>query len=164
MLEFGVRPPISYTDFISLCKTHLNLADFRTIERVNISPGEDTEDPSYRLREWKRFNTTLRNEMAWRRTLRYGKEPSRYIRGEGLRDPSLSIFAQWVLSQDSPLEAELSLDRMRWDRIEELKKGHYFDIDCLITYALQLQILERWDRINSGDGMQVLQELLEKGI
>jgi len=55
----------------------------------------------------------------------------------------------------------LYLDRIRWEKIEELKTGHYFDIEYLTAYCLQLQILERWDRVDSGSGMEILKELVE---
>ena len=58
-----------------------------------------------------------------------------------------------------PLEAELYLDRIRWEKLEELEKNHYFDITYLVAYALKLQILERWDRINSIGGDEAMQKL-----
>lgn len=160
MLEFGTRASILYSDFITHCQEELHTSDMKIIERVKIRPFEDMKDSSPTLREWKRFDTSLRNEIARSRAVRFAKDPSQYIRGENYPDPFVSGFAHWAVSQDSPIEAERFLDQLRWEKIEELEKGHYFDIDFLITYALKLQILERWDRINSGRGMQVLQDLL----
>ena len=54
------------------------------------------------------------------------------------------------------------MDKIRWEKIEEFKAGHYFDMEYLAAYDLQLQMLERWDRINSGDGMKILEGLTEK--
>ena len=89
-------------------------------------------------------------------------DPVQYIRCESYLDPYLTSSVQWATNQESPVESELSLDRLRWERIEALSKGHYFDIDYLITYALKLQLLERWERINSEGGMKVLQTLVRK--
>ena len=160
MLEFGMKMPLSYNDFLLLCQEQLSFRDMHTIERTSMSPCEDIEDPSSTLGEWKRFDITLRNELARFRASKKSKDPLEYIRGEDSPDPFVSGFAHWAVSQDSPVDAELYLDRIRWDRIEGLQKGHYFDIDYLITYALKLQILERWQRINSVSGMQILQGLL----
>ena len=114
------------------------------------------------MREWKRFDISLRNEIARSRAVRKAKDAFAYIRGEDSTDPFTAPFARWVTSQDSPLEAELSIDQKRWNKIEELKKGHYFDIDFLIAYMLELQILERWERINLEDSQQVLENLLDR--
>lgn len=163
MLEFGTKAPILYQDFISQCKGQLSADDMEIIGRASIAPCEHTGDTSPTLKEWKRFEFSLRNEIARYRANKFSKDPFRHIRGEGYPDPFTAGFAQWALNQDSPIDAELSLDRARWDMIEGLKKGHYFDIDFLVAYALQLQILERWQRINSENGMEVLEGLIEKG-
>lgn len=159
MLEFGAKPPLSYKDFIRCCQGQLASSDMNVIERTTILPYEDIEDPYPALREWKRFDTGLRNELARFRAGKRSKDPAQYIRGEDSSEAFVSGFAHWAVSQDSPIESELYLDRIRWERIEELQMGHYFDIDCLIAYALKLQILERWQTINSGSGMQVILEM-----
>jgi len=162
MLEFGMKMPFSYSDFLSLCQKHLSVSDMETIKRVSILPPRDTQDPSLTLREWKIFDTALRNELAKSRAHKHGKDPIQHVRGEEYLEPFIFHFIQHVVTEDSPLKTEASLDRLRWEKTEELKKDHYFDIDCLITYALQLLILERWSRINSGGGMEVLQGLVER--
>ena len=40
--------------------------------------------------------------------------------------------------------------------------GHYFDIDFLITYALKLLILERWENMRALDKERALEDLLKK--
>jgi hypothetical protein len=43
----------------------------------------------------------------------------------------------------NPLEAERLLNRARWQFLEELEVGHYFDVERLVIYSLKLQLLER---------------------
>ncbi len=160
MLNFDMRSPILYMDFLSRCHEQLSIQDIKVIENINIAPPRDTLDSSPTLRQWQIFETTLRNEMVIFRAAKRSKDPSNYIKGEAYRDPVLARSAHWACSQEEPIEAERFLDKLRWERIEELSKEHYFDIDHLITYALKLQILERWDNINSEGGMQVLQGLV----
>ena len=162
MLEFGMNAPFLYKDFLLLCKEQLLPLDMEAIERASILPTEDIEDPSPTLREWKKFDITLRNELVKSRSHKHGKDPIQYMRGD-YQDPFISHFTQYLVTEGSPLERESSLDRKRWEKIEELKNGHYFDIDCLTSYALQLQILQRWNRINSSGGMEILQSLVQKG-
>lgn len=162
MLEFGIKMPFSYDYFLSLCREHLAPRDMELIDRALFLPAETIDDSYPMLEQWKRFDTTLRNELAKTRAAGLTKDPIQYIRGEGYTDPFIASFAHWVVKQDSPLGSEVSLDRMRWEKIEELQKGHYFDIGFLIAYALELQLLARWQDINQDNGMQVLYELLEK--
>lgn len=162
MLEFGMKMPFSYDDFIMRCEGQVEGSDLDAIKRSSIEAPESCDDRSSILREWKTFDMRLRNEMARHRSSRIGKDPSGYIRGESYSDPFISGFARWVVNEELSIETELAIDRVRWQKIEELKQGHYFDIDNLIAYVLQLQILKRWQRINSGSGMEVLEELMEK--
>ena len=150
MLEFGEKPTISYEDFLNSCRTQLSPCDMEIIEKAD------------EWKEWGRFSIALRNEIAVFRAAKKSKDPAKYIHGDDNRDPLLIPSAHWAVNLDSPLEAERFLDQLRWEKLEELSKGHYFDIDFLVTYALKLQILERWQTINSQDGMQVLESLAKE--
>lgn len=141
MLHFGMKPPFSYPDFLSLWE-----------------PGSHSD----LLKEWERFNKSLANELVRTRAVKRGKDPNKYLRDSDGLDPFIAPLAHWATNQDSPMEAELYLDKIKWEKIEELKAGHYFDIEYLIAYGLQLQILERWDKINSGDGVEILERLAGK--
>jgi len=57
-----------------------------------------------------------------------------------------------------PLEGEKIIDRLRWAKLEELGRGQFFNLDFLIVYALQLQILKRLERIDSVHGEHTFNE------
>ncbi|MBU4590720.1 MAG: DUF2764 domain-containing protein [Candidatus Omnitrophica bacterium] len=160
LLEFGMKTPVAYEDFLSRCLEQLTPKDLAIIKRTNIFPSEDTEEAFPALREWKIFDRALRNELVKYRASKRSKDASEYIRGEDYKDPFLAIEAHWAVNEESPVEAERFLDKIRWEKIEELEKAHYFDIDYLVTYALRLQILERWQKINSEGGAQVLKDMI----
>ena len=161
MLEFGAKPPMSYVDFLKRCRGQLCSDDMRIIGKVKTGPEEERGESCGVLKEWNDFEIALRNEITKQRALRLTKDPLKYIRGEDYSNPFESVFAHWAVSQDSPMGAELYLDRVRWEKIEEFSKGHYFDIGFLITYALKLQILERWQNINKEGGAKVLQDMIK---
>lgn len=160
-LEFGSRAPVAYEKFLSLASELLTSSDSRTIERAKIGPCEDLDDPAPVLREWKTFDMSCRNETTRLRAAKKSKDPAQYIRGENYPDPFTAGFAHGAAGQADPLEAEIYLDRIRWEKLEELEKNHYFDIEYLVAYALKLQILERWDRINSVGGDEAVQILVQ---
>lgn len=162
MLQFGMRHPFSFESFLEKCRTELSQDDINILARISIWPSVDIEDMLPLLKEWKGFSRGLKNELVRTRAVKKGKDPSRYLRGSEGVDPFIAPLAHWAVNQDSPMEAELYLDKARWEKIEEIKTGHYFDLGYLIAYGLQLQILERWDRINSDEGIKVLEELIEK--
>ena len=86
----------------------------------------------------------------------------KYLRGSAGFDPFIAPLVHWAMNQDSPMDGELYLDKIRWEKMEEIKTGHYFDIEYLAAYGLQLKILERWARINTTDGSKVLENLTGK--
>ena len=154
MLHFGMKPPISYPDFLEVCSSEVNQEDMEILR--------ESDSHSAILKEWEGFNRRLRNELVRTRAAKKGKDPNKYLRGDNGADPFIAPLAHWSVNQDSPMEAELYLDRVKWDKIEEMKTGHYFDMEYLAAYGLQLKILERWHRINSADGVKVLEGLAEK--
>lgn len=163
-LDFGIRRPLEYPDFLKRCSEQLSLNDMRLVKAATIIPGGDFESASGALGQWQTFEANLRDELTRMRALRKSEDASKFIRGQIWTDPFLSSFIRQVGSLESPLEAEIALDRARWQRLEELSRGHFFDIYYLITYALKLQILERWDRINEGEGKEILREVVSEVI
>jgi len=159
MLHFGMKPPFSYPDFLEACGSELNQDDMDILARLSIEPSDLWESDSHSalLKEWKRFNKSLANELVRTRAVKQGKDPNKYLRGSDGLDPFIAPLAHWAAHQNSPMEAELYLDKIRWEKIEEVKAGHYFDIEYLIAYGIELRILERWARINSGEGAKVLE-------
>ena len=161
-LDFGIEPPISSDEFLNRCREQLSDTHLGIIERVTIEPASIKEYSGGILKKWQEFDTALRNELVKMRAVKKEKEASDYIRSEYFADLSLTHYAHIIYNQGSPLEAERTFDRIRWDKIEDLKLGHYFDIDFLVAYLLQLQILERWKRFSHYKGSQILEELTGK--
>nr|MBU1328974.1 DUF2764 domain-containing protein [Candidatus Omnitrophota bacterium] len=164
MLYFGMKPPFSYHDFLEACKPELNKDDIDILAGLSMEPLDLQESGSRNalLKKWERFNESLTNELVRTRAVKKGKDPNKYLRGDNGVDPFIAPLTHWAVNQDSPMEAESYLDRAKWEKIEEIKEGHYFDMEYLAAYGLQLKILERWHRINSLDGSKVLEGLTEK--
>ena len=60
----------------------------------------------------------------------------------------------------SILEAEKILDQARWEFLESLSFGHYFDFDLLLGYLLKLKILERWDKVQRADKERLFNQVV----
>lgn len=156
MLQLGMKPPFSHKEFLKKCRGLVSDGDMGFIEK-------EIEDRSAVLKEWNRFDKCLRNELVKYRAVKRQKDPEYYINKEVSFDPFIAALSHLAVKEDSPLDAELYLDRVRWDKLDELEIGHYFDIDYLVIYGLKIKILERWFRINSGSGMDVLEDMLGAG-
>lgn len=159
MLDFVMAAPVSYEDFLGHCREQLSEKDIEIILRATIEPIQATEDNCTTLQKYREFDRQLRNELVVVRAAKKEKEKFDYIKGDYYTNPFLVHQVHVIFSQESPREAERMLDRMRWETIEDLKSGHYFDIDYLVAYALELQILERWEKIVKVKGSEILEEI-----
>jgi len=102
----------------------------------------------------------LRNELVKARALRKKVDPARFLRHDTHFDMNITHIAQAALRQASILEAERYLDLERWKALDEISRGHYFDLDFLLVYGLKLAILERWVKIEAADKAELAGNVL----
>jgi hypothetical protein len=57
-----------------------------------------------------------------------------------------------VMAIDSPLDAELVLNQIRWSYLEETGARHYFDLEALVIYYLKLQLALRQEKFQEQLG------------
>lgn len=158
MLHFGAKPSFALEDFLQECQKHLSLKDFETIRHA-VSPSKVSSLSLHPLvRSWIQFNHHLRNELAWVRALEADRDPAKYIHGSREVLPELVDVAARAVKAADPLEAEKVLDSLRWNYLDELERGHYFDLECLLVYALKLKILHRYVEIESPKGREIFGE------
>ena len=62
----------------------------------------------------------------------------------------------------TPLEEEVQLLQMQWDKLDDLAAGHHYDHEALIIYKLKLQILQRWWSFDQEKGMKIFSTLTQK--
>jgi len=159
MLHFGNTPPFSFEKFIEMCKDQITEEELSVIELTKDIYAAECAQPT--LVKWRIFDTALRNELVKIRASRKRLDPLKYVRGgDGYIESYITHIALGAYRNPSIIEAEKFLDRERWRVLDEFTLGHYFDLDVLIVYALQLLILARWVRINSADKSQLLEEVL----
>ena len=87
-----------------------------------------------------------------------GQDGEKYI-SAGTVETGVLETAREAFSCASPLDGEAVLDRARWEYLDMLEAGHYFDLGRLIIYFLQLQILYRKAQINREKGKSGFEEL-----
>lgn len=136
---------------MGLCEKFIPLQDFETIKIVLEKPGYIYTGRQASLKKWFTFDTLLRNELVKVRASHKRIDPARYLRHDGYAGQEIMHLALGAHRNPSILEGERVLDQARWQVLEQLSFGHFFDLDFLIIYALKLLILERWERIRSHE-------------
>lgn len=172
-ITFDSAPPMSVDTFIEDCHRLLSKQDAEFIEKLLARKILDyaylrrlvTETKgriTYRNEAFQKgilFNRAFRNELAWFRAERAGKDPNEYIRGDRVPDPKIQEVIRAADREDNLLEAEMILDRFRWAFLDELESGHYYDIEFITIYGIKLSILERYQIIDSPRGEEIFEEL-----
>ena len=161
LLIWEGKPPLAVNDFLADAQRLMSFEDYDLISALLAD-----DDRKYFLKTgnqavcaWAEFDRTFRNETAWVRAQAAGKDPSVYLRGERGLEPRWSERIYEASRASDPLAAEKILDFARWQFLEELGAGHYFDFEFLMVYALKLKILQRYQKIHSSKGGEILEEI-----
>jgi len=149
-LIFEIKKQISSENFLSESEKWLSKKDMNTLKNVYLNNTTlKPEDPDI-LKEWKKFNTTLREEIMTMRTAQ--KTHTKEILTENLKN---------IYEEKNPLLMEKRFEKTRWDFIEQKEFSYNFDINSLVLYFLKLQILERLLVFNKTEGTKIFDELSE---
>jgi len=151
-LSFVSRPPFSLEDLFTKCKGLIPEIEIELL-RSACYKGTTFLNPAATgiLGKWANFEILLRNELARLRARRKKVDVLKFIRLPDDSEAYISHIAMIAYRSTSIMEAERILDQARWDFLESLSLGHYFDFDFLMVYLLKLKILDRWDKVQQAD-------------
>jgi hypothetical protein len=132
----------SHEDFLVTCRQHISPGHYRLLVATSATDLQTTPASCKTLRLWRQWEISLRNELVRLRAKKQGREAEAYlVESPGVLDPQ--TIAREAFAQESPLQAEDTLNRGRWSFLDQLEVGHYFDIEKILIYALRLQVLAR---------------------
>lgn len=149
-LQLNEAPAISVEKFIFECEKWLTAGDMEQMLSADIRCSSGKCPGSGPLRKWKEFDDQIREELV---LIREAKKRNEEYRGVRLLEE--------VMREDNALLMENALERIRWEYLEEEKSKHFFDINWLVLYYLELQILVRMGTFNKDKGESNFYELCE---
>jgi hypothetical protein len=159
ILQFGMRPPFSFDAFVERCRQLVPDEDVELLKSARGLPPSGNST----LSQWHTFNASLKNEIVKVRAERRRIDPSKYLREDGYPWPHFAHMALAAYRNPSILESERYLDQEKWNFLDSLAAGHYFDRDFLIVYGLKLAVLEKWERVRTADKKALLDKALAGG-
>jgi hypothetical protein len=177
-LIYGQPPPMSSRAFRELCREKLNAADGALLDICVLDPdpagiapggaalfgvGSSPAGPSYTEAPPITGSDFIDRWRAWERALRLNLARYRFqrLRREGAAAAEAPDYpadaaaaAKAAAALESPLEAELFLDKSRWDAIENFRGLHYFGRNTIYAYLLQLLLMERRSLFKTEEGFR----------
>ena len=145
--------PITYEEFLSMCRSNVSEKDMELLEGLTLS---STEGPL--VEEWSRFYGALKKELNYQRSLNLGRSYSSAYEKDGLA----AQVAQAALSAKNPLEAEKILLQYEFDGLDSLVGLHMFDDHVLFGYAIKLKLLERQTSFEKDKGKAEFKSLFDE--
>lgn len=160
--QFNLKMPFSFNEFTIKCEDYLLPEDLCLIKNLPQVDNCNKYSQHYLIKKILDFETLLRNELVKIRAAKLKIDSSKYLRLDGISSSMFTHIALAACRNPSVLEAEKLLDEARFNYLDELLSGHYFDLEFLIVYAYKLKILDRWQRINTTNKENILEEVLKK--
>lgn len=130
------------------------------------------------VREYAEFTMNVKNLVSALTSRKHGKEISREIIGDNTFSRALrsSNSKDFGLAMEYPyvervitlvgntnlVERERGLDLLLWDYIEEAVVYEYFSMEKVLSFMLELMIVERWSKMSSESGRKVFMEVVDK--
>lgn len=124
------------------------------------------------------FSMNLKNLVTALNARKYGMEVEREIignnefsdalRSSNAKDFGLTLDYPYVekvmalMENDNLVERERGLDLLVWNFLDEAVVFEYFSLEKVISFLLQLMIVERWSKMSSEAGRKVFMEMVEK--
>lgn len=149
-LTFLEEPPVSKDFFLEEAEKWLSPSDMKVLLSADVHSPEEKETDTLFLKEWKRFDLFLKEELAHVR--------AQAKTGESRKMPE---EVQDIIGKENPLLMEKEMELIRWNFLEEKLLQHHFDLNWLILYFLKLQILERLEAFDKDKGDSTFYKLCE---
>ena len=154
--------PIMLEDFLDVCSRYLTQEEYSGLETSYIDPAKRGDVPPKGLcADFLAWEDSLRNALARLRAESMGLDAQKFKRD--VDDVyGTSAAASEAMGKQTPLEAEIFLDSVRWAEIDRLAGGHYFDMEFLQGYWLKLQILVRRGLFDEEKGFAAYRDIYSR--
>jgi hypothetical protein len=124
---------------------------------------ENDEEPSIThslfINNWIERERTLWLNLAQIRAGKLKREPPADVPHDSA-EAEAQARAAFVL--ENPLEAEILIDKGRWDAVESLAGTDYFGVNTIYAYLLKLLLIERRSSFKTEEGFAEYKALYAK--
>lgn len=151
-------------DYERICQQlqeHLNGSDVQRLRLLlmGLEPHRQTpylyavtaKNPCRYIQEYFDYDRLLRNAQAVAAAKKMNVAPDDYIVGE-YNPATLSEEITQVVAKSDILTREEQLDKLRWQKVNEITVFNYLDIEYLLAYVTKAAIVDRWIKLDKTKG------------
>lgn len=129
------------------------------------------------IASWFEFNLNINNILASFAARKYKMNVAEVIVGdtdvcEMLRTSNARDFGlsetldyfeplQRLVETDDLVEREKKVDQLKWKWLEDASFFHYFTIERLFVFLLQLEMIERWVLLDKEKGSELFRQMIQ---
>ena len=160
-LSYGQKPPMSPQAFKELARPLLSAEDSALLDMVSLDlqPSNKPLSGSDFIDGWREWERALRLNLARHRAVKSKRESAVTAEPPVIPADAPAAALRAMAAMESPLEAEVVLNKARWSAIESLQGIDYFDRNIVFAYLLKLLILQRHDSFQAEAGFSEYKSL-----
>lgn len=115
------------------------------------------------LREFFGFDLEVRNAKVRHLNRALGrKEDTDIFLPIEEPDQELEITLERIYADPDILAKERAIDRLMWEKIDEITTFDYFDIDAILGFLAKLHIAKRWMILDEESGREMFRQLTQE--
>jgi hypothetical protein len=164
LLRWGEKPFFSYPEFLAYAQELLTDAETTLLANLSLCPSEASSATLPVMLAWEEWETFVRNALVSLRCKGNRAKAGKWLRQEQERTYFSDTLKRLedIMVLPNAWEREQALDRLRWQKLDELQYSHYYDFTAVVVYAYRLLLLDRQASWNDEQGGSVFAALLEK--
>ena len=141
-LIYGQEVPMSSEQFVALANYVMSDEDAALLVHCNLNPAPVPATSSGFINFWIEYERTMRLQLAKGRSQKLKRSGDSF--GEIPEYPiDAAAVAKAALALDSAFEAEILLDKARWDAIDSYVGLDLFSENAMYAYLIKILLLER---------------------
>lgn len=129
------------------------------------------------LKQWFEFNKNLNNIIIGHNCRKYNLEAEKQLIGDNFvsnailnsnaKDFGLDVDLPYIseimalIDNENLLAREKGLDKLKWDKVEEITLFDYFTIEVVLTYTIKLDIAYRWLELDEETGREMFAKIID---
>jgi hypothetical protein len=159
-LEIGMQSPPLAKAFLNDCAQYVKKDELTCLHFLLHRSTARSSHPI--AKTWIDIESQLSNALARLRAPSYKTDGKKYMQPHRGFRGDIEIKAAEAIQLPSPQDGERCLDELRWNMAEELMGNHLFGFSKLGAYAIQLNIVLRWQDLNEETGRTKLEEIIQQ--